>query len=546
MRWPTIRTLAFLITVMRDHYRLTPALVQLRSQFAVSRTRDRDRRAPTILIQCVEDYFYFALFGKITAGLRACGPLRVDQYSSRSLRAGSSLSLRRLFWNYVQINSFSDRKWRWLYGGFTDRTAYHPTGWLAPWVSIYLWWAAWRLWRGINTVDNLIELKAQKIWIGDLVVDSYIRFKPAPMPDLNDPYLLVVIRQALKDVANSLRYFRRQRPSLLLTSYTTYIQHGIAARVAVHENIPVRAFSNLQDFSTEITRHDLWHTRDGRNYKVDFSALPDKCSKLAVAEEQLNQRMAGKIDAATSYMKNSAYGGTAQADFDVRGMPVIFLHDFYDSVHIYRWISFHDFWSWVCFTVDTLRSAKIPFALKPHPNQLISSSDVMDLLLAKYPDLNMVPAGVTNDQLIRGGMACAVTVYGTVASEMAFMGVPTISCGDNPHVSFDFCHTARTRGEYAQLLLNYRSLPTTPAQMRQESCAFYYMHNLHLTPEEQSLKDKMLELRRRLFFVNAPPSPREIIEAATEFASGPALHAYCKSIYGLIRDQASRDSAGRA
>src|SRR6202007_2461007 len=122
----------------------------------------------------------------------------------------------------------------------------------------------------------------------------------------------------------------------LLTSYTTYIQHGVAARVAVRHGTSVRAFSNFQDFVTEITRDDVWHTRDGKNYKRDFSALPDTASKLSAAEEQLNHRMVGKIDAATSYMKASAYGSAGEVEFDVRGMPVIFLHDFYDSVHVYR------------------------------------------------------------------------------------------------------------------------------------------------------------------------------------------------------------------
>ena len=188
----------------------------------------------------------------------------------------------------------------------------------------------------------------------------------------------------MNDIAKAVRYFRRNRPALFLTSYTTYIQHGIPARVAVQQGIRVRAFSNLQDFVTEITRDNIWSTRDGKNYKKDFSVLPDKSGRLAAAERQWNDRISGKIDSATSYMKTSAYGRTDEAEFSVRGMPVIFLHDFYDSVHVYRWICFHDFWSWACFTIDTLRAAEIPFAVKPHPNQIADSSNVLNRLLEKY------------------------------------------------------------------------------------------------------------------------------------------------------------------
>lgn len=534
MHLPKIRTIALLIRVARENYFLTPQQKRLHAHFAKAGSVRPPSGAPIVLIQCIEDCFYFSLFTKIAAGMRACGPLRVDQYSVRSLRAGSSLSLRQFFWNSVGQNWLSDWKWRRLYGAFVDRTAYCATGWLSPWTTLRLWWAAWRLWQGLKIEDDLVQLKVKEIWIGDLVIDSYIRFKPAPAPILHDPYLLVVIRQALKDIDNATRYFRHNKPALLLTSYTTYIQHGVAVRVAAQHNIPVRAFSNLQDFATEITRDDLWHTRDGKTYRGTFSTLPDGAGKLAVAEKQLNDRIVGKIDAATSYMKTSAYGSTNDGAFAVQGMPVVFLHDFYDSVHVYRWICFHDFWSWICFTIETLKAAGIPFAVKPHPNQVTGSSDVLRQLCAKYPDLTMIPAGVTNDQLVRGGMACAVTVYGTVASEMAFMGVPTISCGDNPHISFNFCHTAQTREEYAELLREYRSLPGTAAERRQESCMFYYMHNMHLTPQQEVLKEKMLTFRRRLFFIDSPPSSEEAIDASEEFASGPALRDFCSSLYGVV------------
>ena len=134
-------------------------------------------------------------------------------------------------------------------------------------------------------------------------------------------------------------------------------------------------------------------------------------------------------------------------------------------------------------------------------------------------------------------MACAVTVYGTVASEMAFMGIPTISCGDNPHVCFDFCHTAQTQQEYAQLLINYRNLPGTPSEMRTESCIFHYMHNMHLDQEQQVLKDKIQELRRRLFFIDSAPSPQEVIEAANDFAAGAVFRGYCASLYNAMCEQ---------
>ena len=304
--------------------------------------------------------------------------------------------------------------------------------------------------------------------------------RPRPWA-LDDKYLLLVIRQALANLRHAFRYFSRGRPDVVLTSYTTYIRHGIPARVAAKLGIRVLAFGNNQELSTEINADKLFHTKDGCALQGDsFQALPDKASAAAAAERILDARLRGIIDKNTGYMKTSAYNEENIQEFDASGMPIVFLHDFFDSVHIYRWIVFHDFWTWACFTIDTLRAAGIRFAVKPHPNQVSDSGDVMKQLQEKYPDLAVVPPGISNRQLVRSGMACAITVYGTVASEMAFMGIPTISCGDNPHVSFDFCHTARSPTEYADLLRNCRDAGRqSRCNGKAKSCAFYYMHALN-------------------------------------------------------------------
>ena len=546
MRLPWLQTVSYLFALVREGYFLTPLQKRLRDHVLQENRHRRVEGGPVILVQCVEDYFYFGVFSKIAAGLRKCGPLRVDQYSLHSLRQGSSVSLRRFFWNNVRQNFITDRKWRALYRAFADRTAYSATGWVAPWTALRLWVRAFRLWRSLKDVDELAKVSVQDIWIGDLLIDSYIRFKPTARLDVTDPYLLIIIRQALKDIAKASRYLRKTRPALLLTSYSTYIQHGIPARVAAQFGTRVLAFSNYQDFTAEITPASPWQTRSGASYKRDFALLPDPESKIAAASQQMQARLRGEIDKATGYMKTSAYGRTGDIGIDVGGMPVIFLHDFSDSIHIYRWISFHDFWDWICFTIDTLQAAGIAFAIKPHPNQLSDPTRALEMLCAKYPGLNLVPVDISNRQLMDAGMACAVTVYGTIASEMAFMGIPTISCGDNPHISFGFCHTASSREEYAAALMSYKELGQPLADMRRESCAFYYMHNLHLDADYQILRDRSLELRRRLSFSDTPLSLSDILDAMEQFASGPVFEEFCAGLYRGMMERAHLGATAKA
>lgn len=526
-----IRTIQYLVNLVRTSYFLTPVETAFHRRFSRGGRLQQEPEAPLVLVQAPHDYYYFCLFGEIIAGLRKVGPLRIQQYTVRDLRLGSTQSLRKAFWNLVAENCFSDWKWQRLYRAFAEGIAYRHAELLAPWTAVGLWWRAWQLWKKVKSPGQLAALEVDGIIIGDLVIDSYVRFKPAKSLILGDRYLLVVIRQALKNSWLAFRHFTRAQPDLLLTSYTTYIRHGIPARVAVKLGIRVLAFGNFQELSTPITPLSVWQTKDGRFYKRDFLLLPNQQAAIADARKMMEARISGVIDKSTSYMKISAYSEGHRSDFDVQGMPIIFLHDFFDSIHIYRSIVFHDFWDWICFTIETLRDAGIRFAVKPHPNQVSDSGNVLKLLLDKYPDLNLVPEGVSNQQLVRSGMACAVTVYGTIASEMAYMGIPTISCGDNPHVSFSFCHTAKSPGEYAELLQNCRSLPHDSALFKEESCAFYYMHVLNYDGRDRVLSDKAAELRAVLMFTQPLPPPQDIADALDRFAAGPEFESYCRGLY---------------
>ena len=525
-----LKTFAFIVHIVRNNYFLTPTDKGLYRRFAQAKRVRASLSDPVVLIQGCQDYYFFGIFCEIVTSMRKTGTVEVHQYTIRDLRGGSSLSLRRMFWNFITVNFFSDWKWRRLYSAVADRVAFATSAWLAPWTELRLWWSAWRIWRSIKTVDELAALTARNILIGDLIIDSYIRFKPAPALTLDNLYLLVIIRQALKSLEHAFQYFSSARPTLLLTSYTTYIQHGIPVRVAACLGIRVLAFANVQQIATEVTSDNVWQTKNGENYKRDFLLLPGQAARIANAEKILDNRLKGVIDKETLYMKTSAYGQESDEVLDVKDMPVIFLHDFFDSVHIYRWVTFHDFWTWVCFTIDTLQGAGIPFAIKAHPNQVADSSSALNLLIEKYPGLNVIPAHVSNKQLVRSGMTSAITVFGTVASEMAFMGVPTISCGDNPHISFDFCHTARTRAEYADLLRKHGALAAPLEEMRAESCAFYYMHALDYAERDQTLCNNAAALRRKIFYADAPPPLSEIIEALEHFSSGGEFEIFCREL----------------
>lgn len=446
-----------------------------------------------VLVQCVEDLFYFGLFGEIVGSLQKAQSIRVETFVLRSLNVGESKSVSFYFLRRL-INHLHNYKWTRLYSSFCDSVGYSSTS-FSPINDLIDLFNARICWNKLTNRRALVDLIIDDVRVGDLINDSYLRFKPAATVNLKDFYLFVVIWQAFRDVRKAKSYFSKTKPVLYLTSYSTYVQHGIAVRVALNFGVDVYSFGNFQEFAKKLTFQDDVHTKNSDTYASDFLRLYNQDEKFAEADAALALRISGGIDSATAYMKKSAYG-SAKIDIPVvKDAVVIFLHDFYDSPHVYRDMVFPDFWEWICLTIETLTDAEIPFFIKPHPNQINLSYAVLKDLYHCYPTITFIPSEASNKQIAEAGIVCAVTVYGTVAHEMAYLGIPTITCANHPHVSFDFCSTAKTKMEYAEMLRNCSKIVFNKTEMRRQSLAFYYMHNLHSNKEEKALRDRVLKFQ---------------------------------------------------
>jgi hypothetical protein len=439
-----------------------------------------------ILVQSVEDFYYFGLFGLIISALSKESNITSEQFVLNSLRTGESNTPANFF-RVRLLSSISGLKWIRMYGSFSNSIGYQSTSMNFPLGDIIDAYRSYKTWKELNDNSQLIKVCIDDIKVGDLINDSYLRAKPAPTVCLQDAYLWLVIWQAYRDLRRAKRYFTRSKPKLFLTSYTTYIQHGIAVRMALKLGIKVFSFGNTQEFAKELSLNHWTHARITDGYFNDFNKLKGIDAKLKKADQALSARMGGHIDLATAYMKKSAYIETNKNVPDVKGALVIYLHDFFDSPNIYRYMVFSDFWEWICYTINCLENSGIKFVVKPHPNQISLSDGVLSKLIKSFPNVKIIPPDITNVQLVQAGMACAVTVYGTVAHEMAYLGVQTIGCGDNPHIAFDFCRLAKSKDEYAEMLRNFSLYNFDKTEMRRQSLIFYYMHNLNSSDEERFL-----------------------------------------------------------
>lgn len=465
--------------------------------FASLRSNFLPRKGGSLLsFQLIPDKFYFLLFGAIRMRLETYIPIRSEVVIVRSVNGSIGTGWFAELIRSSPIAWLLSRQWVRAYGDLINAVAYRCATWSHPFLDLMDWYRSGTLWRKLQKQGESLSLIINGIEVADLLVDSYLRFKPSPEFDVKNPFVRRLLWQALRDVRQAQSYFGgRCRPLWYMTSYTIYLEHGIPTRVALSKGVTVWSFGNLNSFGKRLTQIDHFHTQNFSHYRSEFERLNRQVDRLQQARDQLEFRLRGGIDAATSYMRQSAYTQTnVELPAGLEASVVVFLHDFYDSPHVYPDLVFMDFWRWICFTIEVLQKYGITFFLKPHPNQISLSDVALERLRQKYPKLKWLPAEASNVQIVQAGIACGVTVYGTVAHELAYLGVPSIGCARHPHYTFDFCRTARTIEEYEYMLRTYKVLPVSKEEMRRQALAFYYMHNLYAVGNERKLQQAFVKL----------------------------------------------------
>jgi hypothetical protein len=482
-----------------------------------------------ICIQCVPDKFFFLLFSLMRQQLRLRANLRAELIVVRAIGGAVGTGVLAGFKRWSVLTWWWLSQWERAWGAGKDGIAYRCAVLFQPVNDLSDWYKSKSLWIAFKQQTDDYSLVLDGIEVGDLVVDSYLRFRPSPRFDAHDPFVRHIIWQAIRDIRQATGYFSKIKPMFYLSSYSSYIEHGVTVRVALQHGVPVYTFGDLARFGKRLSLEDVYHTIDYSQFRVDFENLDRHEERLEEAQVQLEVRLGGGIDAGTSYMLQSAYGG-AQAALppDFNGSVVIFLHDFYDSYNAYPDLIFCDFWRWICFTIEVLQAGNIKFYLKPHPNQIDLSNAVMADLRSQYPGAQWLPAGMNNAHLVREGMICGVTAYGTVAHELAYMGVPTIGYGRHPHHSFEFCRTAKTCDEYKAMLKSPDVLPVDKKEMRRQALMFYYMRNLYGSAEDIALRQAFAQLWRICNVENGEDV--DVLSALKGLSEQPAFKKYISGL----------------
>ena len=357
-----------------------------------------------------------------------------------------------------------------------------------------------------NELSFIEKFKFGEIPVGDLIADSYIRYKGEARFELKSRFTnelsaithaLIGLYQAYSKGLNRKGYFFGQ--------YSTYVHHGIPLRFAFYNEWKCATFASSTSFfkvhehTNLALRYGPRHTEDHTLYSGKQAAnLPIQI--IEKSREILKARTFGVYDNTMDYMNNNIQSDTGirlLSKDRINGMRIIMLHDFFDSVHVYNWLLFPDFWSWCTNTIDFCIANNLPILIKPHPNQIEGSEKFCKNLRAIYANQSLVQwlnPQIKNNEIFKKNPSLLISVYGSVVAESAFCNIPVLLAGDHPAYNFKLGFTANTLEQYYEYLLKpQRSMNS---DLKEKSVLFTALHNQKMISSKGDSLKAHFNLRR--------------------------------------------------
>lgn len=352
---------------------------------------------------------------------------------------------------------------------------------------------------GKNVETNPESLVIEKILCGDLCADSFMRYKPETSVKTKDKFFAKLAIRATALIEFYRVLIDRFKPTVIIGTDTTYIHHGVPLRVAAQANIPSISLAGLeQNFKLNLNKKPYNLSRASQpSYCKDYPNYNASCnSKIPEliyekASKSLERRVANIYDGTFTYM-NKDLADRSDHTNSCKGRVLVMLHDFFDASNIYRWKIFSDFYEWATCTISFCIKNNIPVAIKPHPAQIDESEKVVEKLEHKYSmseEVLWIDKSQKNSSLFKSNPALLVSMYGSVAAEATYAGVPVLLAGDHPGINFEVGYTATSKKEYFEYLGNYAQAKQGNKEDAINFTAQHYYNNF--AKRSDSLKSRM-------------------------------------------------------
>ena len=390
-----------------------------------------------------------------------------------NLRGLISLS-KRIYYKFA-YNYFSFLKIVKLYDSFCHKLAlncYYPKFFFIKKKKLF-------------SFKDIFNYRYKGIVFGDLIIDSYLYYFHKFLYNKNISSVIYekkfnrFFHDSVQLIENFFYVFEQYNIKILVNNYSSYLDHGIAVRIAEKKKIPIYYLSETD--RPFIKSSSSKHKRNYLEYKKKFLKFSNKNQKLRIVKSLLEKRFSGIKKFSLFYIKNNLFLKTNKKIFNNNKKTIcIFSHCTLDSLYGFKDVVFFQQREWIIYTLKNLEkvSSQFNICFKIHPNETSEGEIYLRNLLKGHQNIKILGKNYLISEIINSNLVAGITLHGTVGFELAYHSVPTIYCNDNPYVAFSFCIKPKNVKDYRDILLKKIFKLKKSKIYQKESLIFYYMNFL--------------------------------------------------------------------
>lgn len=282
------------------------------------------------------------------------------------------------------------------------------------------------------TVEDLALVEVAGINVGEVVIDKIVQ-KGSVKIDPLEPRLLAIFREQAARVLALTRWLEHNEVTAMLAIDVAYAP-GLSLRLAVHTGIDAFIAHHRQ-----FVHLDRDRPFNGLG-SVDFPRIMDSLrpgirGEVREAGEQFLTARLGSGGLGFTATGVNVWAEEPSRFLDAverrdRRVVLVASHSFYDAQHAGGPFLFSDFFSWLEHLKLIAERTTCLYMVKLHPDSrdtAIGVREAVEELFQGAENVVVLPQEVTQRQLLDFGIDLVYTIYGTVAMEFPFLGVPALT-----------------------------------------------------------------------------------------------------------------------
>ena len=324
---------------------------------------------------------------------------------------------------------------------------------------------------------DVINFKLNKIWIGDLIYDTYLKVKNIPTIDIKDEKFINFFENSIYVFLFWFNYFKKNNVKALIISHSTYL-YGIVMRIATKFSVTV--YKPTFNTIYKINKNNYTIGDEFFMFKKEFMKLSHSIKKngLLIAKREIALMISGKKKIGLGYNFKENKKEVLNANRN-KIKVMIAMHNFYDSPHVFGKMLFPDFYVWLEKIVALSLKTDYLWYFKLHPENTKKDFIYIKSILKKNKNIKIISHKKNQNEIIKMGIKFVLTCFGSIGYEYAYRGVTVVNaCKRNPHAGYSFTHTPKTINKFNQIILDLSKYKLNPS--RKSILEFFFMRRFYL------------------------------------------------------------------